>query len=175
MVDELQTTAALTPRSDPDAHPSDRLDKLRQVHRAMDNNNSGYIEAAELMLLGQARRKLGQATGEWTAEANNALLKELDVTGDGHVETTEFVEYFNKALPQDSAEFNTVVGQFMEVAAYCTTSAEEAPKQAEPRKRAETIAHPGAATVRVCLHACSLCQSCHTPVLYVLRRCCNHR
>ena len=101
----------------------DRLDKLRQVHRAMDNNNSGYIEAAELMLLGQARRKLGQATGEWTAEANNALLKELDVTGDGHVETTEFVEYFNKALPQDSAEFNTVVGQFMQVAAYCATSA----------------------------------------------------
>ena len=51
-----------------------RPEMLRAVHKAMDLDNTGYIEAAELMLLGQARRKLGHKSGQWTEEQNQRLV-----------------------------------------------------------------------------------------------------
>ena len=98
---------------------SERQDMLRAVHKAMDDDNSGFIEAAELMELGQARRKLGHKSGEWTEEQNQRLVDKMDVNGDGHVHANEFCKYFDRILPGDCAEFIQNVKQFMDVAAHC--------------------------------------------------------
>jgi hypothetical protein len=43
----------------------------------------------------------------------------MDRNGDGLVSGTEFLEYFNTGLPAETAKFNSVVAQFMEVAKIC--------------------------------------------------------
>ena len=73
------------------------------------------------MQLGQARRKLGQKSGEWTEEKNAKLVRKLDTGGDGTISQKEFVSYFAESLPADRKEFDTVVVQFMEVARACRT------------------------------------------------------
>lgn len=101
---------------------SERQDMLRAVHKAMDDDNSGFIEASELMELGQARRKLGHKSGEWTEEQNQRLVGKMDANGDGHVRANEFCKYFDRILPGDRAEFIQNVKQFMDVAAHCANN-----------------------------------------------------
>ena len=49
--------------------------------------------------LGRARRTLGQKSGQWTEQKNQALLKEIDRNGDGAIDGDEFAQHFARALP----------------------------------------------------------------------------
>ena len=71
------------------------------------------------MMLGHARRKLGQKRGEWTAELNQKLFARLDSNGDGRVSADEFAQYFDRSLPHDPTEFERTIEQFMAVAIEC--------------------------------------------------------
>jgi len=101
-----------------------RMAILRAVHQAMDDDETGYIEAPELMLLGQARRKFGHKSGDWTEVMNLNLMDRLDKTGDGKVESKEFAEYFDRVLPVEPEEFMKNVDQFMAVANHCKSSSD---------------------------------------------------
>ena len=100
----------------------ERYAELVAVHGAMDGDGSGFIEAAELMLLGQARRKLGQQQGAWNADMNTRLMAKIDTNGDGKVGPSEFAAFFDKTLPADPSDFTNTIKQFMDVAAQCRVS-----------------------------------------------------
>merc|ERR1711865_1268040 len=109
-----------SPRSAPAAsQPSEqqRLAELKEVHTAMDVDSSGYIEAPELMLLGIARRTLGQKEGEWTKEMNQRMVDRMDINLDGKIGPKEFAKYFERVLPIDAADFAKTMKQFLAVAA----------------------------------------------------------
>eukprot|EP00658_Telonema_sp_P-2_P078243 TRINITY_DN7287_c0_g1_i4.p1 TRINITY_DN7287_c0_g1~~TRINITY_DN7287_c0_g1_i4.p1 ORF type:complete len:294 (-),score=84.01 TRINITY_DN7287_c0_g1_i4:59-940(-) len=56
-----------------------RREQLLRVHWEMDADNSGYIEASDLLLLGQARsRKLGHEGKEWSATIR--LIARMDLS-----------------------------------------------------------------------------------------------
>jgi len=103
----------------PQASPTKSVDRealLGRVFDEFDLDGAGTIEANELLLLGKARRKLGQKSGEWTPEQNKRMMAKLDKDGDGECDRSEFVKYFGSALPYDPAAFKEAIGQFMEVA-----------------------------------------------------------
>jgi len=112
-----------------------RVADLEDVHRAFDIDNSGFIEAKELMLLGQARRKLGQKEGEWTEEMNQRMLDRMDSHGNGKVDRQEFAKYFERILPENAAEFVKTIQEFKSVAAEC---AKMPPKRTQPSPRSKT-------------------------------------
>ena len=60
----------------------DRKDNLKTVFSAFDLNESGSVEAAELMCLGEARQVLGQKERTWTKEKNQKMLEKMDTGGD---------------------------------------------------------------------------------------------
>ena len=47
----------------------EQRDTVEKYMKEFDLDNSGYIEASELLLLGQNRKKLGQKTRVWTEVA----------------------------------------------------------------------------------------------------------
>ena len=47
-----------------------------RIHH-VDLDRSGAVGEEELRVLGQARRKLGQKSGEWTKEMNQRLLQKM--------------------------------------------------------------------------------------------------
>ena len=100
-----------------------RQELLGVVHKVMDADTSGYIEAAELMLLGQARRKLGHKKGEWTEEQNQTLVDKVDGSGTGRIIAADFAEHFDRILPGNREEFIQNIQQFMDVARLCTRDA----------------------------------------------------
>jgi Ca2+-binding EF-hand superfamily protein len=100
----------------PSADALKRLAKLEEVHTAMDVDESGYIEAPELMLLGIARRTLGQKE-EWTKEMNQRMVDRMDINLDGKIGPKEFAKYFERVLPIDAAEFAKTMKEFLAVAA----------------------------------------------------------
>ena len=64
-----------------------------------DFDGSGFIEANELMKVGQARREKGHKNSAWTKEKNAALVRAIDLNGDGKIAVEEFIRHFNSALP----------------------------------------------------------------------------
>jgi len=75
--------------------------RLKFVFKRVDFDGSGYIDAAELMKLGHSRRMSGHKQCDWTAERNDALVKKIDINGDGRISADEFTRHFNCALPRD--------------------------------------------------------------------------
>merc|ERR1712216_402069 len=82
-----------------------RKEALTKVFHMFDLDGGGHLCKAELLKLGQARRKLGQQKGEWTEKSTEALIKKLDGDGDNKVGLNEFVAFFNETLPEDEAGF----------------------------------------------------------------------
>jgi hypothetical protein len=93
---------------------------LRRVFAAFDHHGGGggTVDSKELFALGTARRSVGHRAGTWTEEMNRKLIARMDANGDGEIDEGEFVQHFNRALPQDRGEFEAVVGEFMEAAAH---------------------------------------------------------
>ena len=112
-----------------------RRSRLRDVFVMMDVDKTKYIEAAELMMLGQARRQLGHPSGTWTEQKNARLVCRMDTSGDGKIEVAEFVEHFDNVLPQEESEFGRVMAQFQEVARVCR-------EKCSPKAPATTLAPP---------------------------------
>merc|ERR1711990_421399 len=89
---------------------------LRAVFAEFDLNDNGAIETWELLLLGKARRRLGQKPGYWTEDMNKACIDRMDTDLSGTVEITEFVKYFSESLSKDPDEFMATMDDFMKVA-----------------------------------------------------------
>ena len=102
-----------------------RIRKLLAVFDEFDLDRSGGIESSELLLLGKARRTLGQKKGDWTEEMNARLVKKMDVNGDGLISGAEFAEFFEQSLPTDATKFEVVIKQFMNVAQNCSAKKQQ--------------------------------------------------
>ena len=98
----------------------DKQAALRKVYREFDLDGGGGVGEDELLMLGQARRKMGQKGGERTKEMNDKLMKRMGVDNNGSVSETNFVEYFDGALSMESSAFNMAMVQFMESAKECS-------------------------------------------------------
>ena len=96
-----------------------REEALAEVYREFDLDGSGEVGFAELLLLGQTRRKLGQKTGAWTADMYRHLLDKIGTNSDGDVSEHNFVRYFSRTLPNEPASFDQTVEQFLECARAC--------------------------------------------------------
>ena len=84
----------------------DRKNMLREVFRAFDIDNNGFITDNELLMLGKARRELGQKQGEWTKEMNASLMKRIDTDGDGKIKevgSSSMVNLINCEIKSGSA------------------------------------------------------------------------
>ena len=90
----------------------DRKEQLRELFEMLDVDNTRFIEAAELMMLGQARRPLGHPSGAWTEDNNSRLISRIDVSGQGKIKMTEFVEHFDNVLPRPEVEFDEMIAKF---------------------------------------------------------------
>jgi len=113
----LGGSAVVAPGSGVELPPSlDRREILRQVFGAFDIDNNGFITDNELLLLGKARRELGQKQGEWTTEMNRTLMTRIDTDGDGRIKEIEFTRFFDDFLPRNSVDFERNVAQFFKVA-----------------------------------------------------------
>jgi hypothetical protein len=58
---------------------------LRAVYHEFDLDGGGDVGAEELMEVGQARRRLGQKSGEWTEANNRALMQHIGPDEEGIV------------------------------------------------------------------------------------------
>ena len=58
---------------------------LRAVYHEFDLDGGGDVGAEELMEVGQARRRLGQKSGEWTEANNRALMQQIGPDEEGIV------------------------------------------------------------------------------------------
>eukprot|EP00658_Telonema_sp_P-2_P080992 TRINITY_DN8177_c0_g2_i1.p1 TRINITY_DN8177_c0_g2~~TRINITY_DN8177_c0_g2_i1.p1 ORF type:complete len:502 (+),score=139.24 TRINITY_DN8177_c0_g2_i1:225-1730(+) len=90
--------------------------KLMEVFALVELDESGSIEAGELLELGEARRRVQHKTGQWTTHENQRLVDKVDVDGDGTVSCEEFVAHFSESLPHDLDSFNREIQKFMDVA-----------------------------------------------------------
>ena len=118
---------------------ADRLTKLREVFKVFDSDNTNSLESSELLELGKARRSMGHKKGEWTEEMNARLVKEMDTDADGKVDEFEFSKHFEKALPHDEEEFNTIIAQFLKVANACTEQKQKANIAEATRSEVEIV------------------------------------
>ena len=113
--------------------------KLANVFKRFDLDSSGAIEAAELMILGQARRELAHRSGTWTKDMNAKLVSTMDRNGDGKISLDEFTRYFNSSLPPARDDFDAHVSNFLQVADTVRKAKEEQRKeQAQLRPDAST-------------------------------------
>ena len=84
-----------------------------------DTDNSGSLEAAEVLAIGT---ELG-----WAPRATANALKTADTTGDGIVEVTEFAQSVEDSLPNDTAAFATVCEQLVAAADLLHSEAQRNP------------------------------------------------
>ena len=62
-----------------------RATLLRAVYHEFDLDGGGDVGEEELMEVGQARRRLGQKSGEWTEANNRALMQQIGADEEGIV------------------------------------------------------------------------------------------
>jgi len=90
-----------------------RVSGLQKVYREFDLDGGGDVGAEEMLELGQARRKLGQKSGEWTEEKNMKMMKEMGMDDAGNVSMENFVDFFVTKLQMSDREFDKNMDQFM--------------------------------------------------------------
>ena len=82
-----------------------------------DIDEGGWIESAELMELGVARRLAGQKQSSWTLEKNEKMMKKMDEDRNGIVDCEEFIQYMmSKLRTEEPASFDATMEQFHEAA-----------------------------------------------------------
>ena len=87
------------------------------MFKRFDINGGGSIGKEELLLLGEARRKLGHKKGKWGKEQNDIMFSRMDTNGDGELDREEFVTFFMSPLREkDRENFDEEVLKFLEVA-----------------------------------------------------------
>lgn len=86
---------ARTKDEDPKKVKADRAKALRKVYQEFDLDGGGDVGEDEMLALGQARRKLGQKSGEWTKEQNKNMMNNMGADKEGNVSVSNFVTYFN--------------------------------------------------------------------------------
>ena len=86
-----------------------RSAQLEFLFEEFDAKRTGHIDLEELQKIGQARREIGHRDVKWTMEQTKTLLADMDVNHNGTVEKWEFVNHFNKVLPQDREVFDLVI------------------------------------------------------------------
>ena len=89
---------------------------LRKVYQIFGVQGNGSVGAAELLVLGQTRRKLGQKPGEWTHQHNAALMNKIGTDSAGNLPEENFVRYFDSNLPAERHNFDELVDQFVQCA-----------------------------------------------------------
>ena len=92
------------------------------MYQEFDTDGGGDVESDELLKLGQARRRLGQKSGEWTNEMNKKLMHKIGMDRRGNLPVHNFVDFFDGSLPHDRAEFELIIEQFMACAKACRSS-----------------------------------------------------
>jgi len=112
---------------------AERAKALKPVFVQFDLDNDGLVEKWELLLLGKARRTLGQKHGQWTEETNKRCVDRMDTDHDGNVDVNEFVLHFSKQLSQDREEFLATVDDFMAVARECRAKNQSQTKPSSPK------------------------------------------
>ena len=124
--DMLSRLEGVEASSEPKPSDAERQCALERVFGLFDLDGSGTIEAAELMELGQARRRLGQKGGEWTEEKNQRLVEKLGGSEDGQVRCVEFVRHFSSTLAHlRLSEFEATIGAFEQAAAACSAGKQQ--------------------------------------------------
>ena len=95
-----------------------RVLQLQKVFGQFDRDGSGFIEAAELLALGQARRELGQKQQAWTPQRNSNLMRTM-CNGEqvDKVPMEQFVRHFEAEMPHDREAFLRQIDQFERVSA----------------------------------------------------------
>ena len=68
-----------------------RTTSLQKVYTEFDLDGGGDVGSDEMLALGQARRALGQKSGEWTEANNEKLLRHMNADGEGNVTAESFV------------------------------------------------------------------------------------
>ena len=121
----------LNPENNDGTH--ERLSKLSKVFVEFDLDDDKSIQASELLQLGKMRRTLSQKCGDWDEAKNERLVKKMDVNGDGLISDSEFATHFQRALPKDMKQFDTVVDQFMQVAKACRAAKQGSRKLGKDR------------------------------------------
>ena len=118
-----KAAAQLKPRHQPKGTAAPRMPVKQHRMRALENvfaqfdlDDSGSVEADELLALGRTRRGLGQKHGVWTEKRNERVVRAMDKTSEGMVQKQDFVEYFSDMLPQDPEVFEETIAQFQAVA-----------------------------------------------------------
>jgi len=129
------------PTQEETQHRRDRRLQLRKVFELFDFDANGAVDKQELMKVGQARRRLGHATG-WSAPQNEALFAALDLNQDGAVAKEEFITAFEESLPKAMSQFNMVIDQFLAAAREVRSNTKTLLQRAEERF-AKIVAHSG--------------------------------
>ena len=100
------------------------------MYDAFDLDGGGDVGEDEMLALGQARRKLGQKSGEWTREQNRNMMSNMGADRRGNVTADRFVAFFNEKLSSREQEFNKEIEQFMA----CAGALEEKKKKVKAEK-----------------------------------------
>eukprot|EP00929_Paragymnodinium_shiwhaense_P056292 TRINITY_DN28179_c0_g1_i2.p1 TRINITY_DN28179_c0_g1~~TRINITY_DN28179_c0_g1_i2.p1 ORF type:complete len:2074 (+),score=726.61 TRINITY_DN28179_c0_g1_i2:1625-7846(+) len=95
----------------------------------------GYLEAEDMLRIGQALRLGGVDEGKWDKDINSGFMARIDTTGDGRIEAQEFVAYFDSKLPRGMEAFYNRLADF-EAAARDIRAAELEEKRRLARERA---------------------------------------
>jgi len=107
---------------------------LKGVFKRFDWKHEGSIGSRGLKAVGEARRAAGHKEEAWTESQNLKLLRKIDSDDDGRISEDEFLAYFNKRLPQDAVQFESVVAELTAAARKSQVAAEETAKNEEKQK-----------------------------------------
>ena len=88
-----------------------RMSALDEVYHKFDLDGDGELTSDELLVLGQARRKLGQKSGQWTEQANEALVASIGLNSSGGIVKERFVKHFSESLPGQQLQFDREIQQ----------------------------------------------------------------
>eukprot|EP00658_Telonema_sp_P-2_P029181 TRINITY_DN2223_c0_g1_i2.p1 TRINITY_DN2223_c0_g1~~TRINITY_DN2223_c0_g1_i2.p1 ORF type:complete len:322 (-),score=131.71 TRINITY_DN2223_c0_g1_i2:50-1015(-) len=92
----------------------ERKNRLTAVFRTFDYDSSGCIECDEFLAIGKAVR----GDEIWTEEKNAECMKRVDTDGDGKIDITEFISFFQMQGLADRSDrrFTALVNKYLAAA-----------------------------------------------------------